>query len=136
MRAALIGLCALIALPSAAQDIDLGPPLSGAEFEAYVEGRTLTYAEGGTVYGTEEYLPERKVIWAFSKSECRAGRWYSQDEQICFVYEDPNDPQCWLFFKGPKGLQAQFLGLGGGDALSEVAQSQAPLRCAGPEVGV
>ncbi len=32
-------------------------PMSGAEFEAYATGRTLTYAERGVIYGIEEYLP-------------------------------------------------------------------------------
>ena len=134
MRPALLGLCALIALPLAAQD--LGLPVTGPEFDAYVTGRTLTYAAAGQIYGTEAYLPGRRVIWAFTQDQCREGYWYAQDAQICFVYEDPRAPQCWLFFKGAKGLQAQFLGSDGIDTLSEVAQSSEPLRCLGPEVGV
>lgn len=136
MRPALFALFALLALPVLAQDTDLGLPMTAAEFDAYVTGRTLTYADGGTVYGTEEYRKDQKVIWAFTQAECREGYWYPEGEQICFVYEDPNDPQCWLFFKGPRGLQAQFMGLGGGAALSEVEQSAGPMSCAGPEVGV
>lgn len=124
------------ALPLAAQDTDLGQPLTGPEFDAFVTGRTLTYADQGQVYGTEEYRADRKVLWAFTEDECREGYWYPQDDQICFVYEDPNAPQCWLFFKGAKGLQAQFMGLGGGPSLSEVDQSPEPMRCAGPDVGV
>lgn len=134
MRAAFLGLYALIALPLAAQD--LGLPLTASEFEAYVTGRTLTYAEGGQIYGAEAYLPGRRVIWSFTQDQCRQGHWYARDAQICFVYDDPNGPQCWLFFKGDKGLRAQFLGLNGRGTLSEVAQSPDPLRCMEPEVGV
>lgn len=136
MRPALLAFLTLFALPLAAQDHDLGPPLTASEFEAYVIGRTLTYAEAGHVYGTEQYLQGRRVIWAFTKDQCREGHWYSQDQQICFLYEDPTSPQCWLFFKGDTGLKARFLGLGEGGPLSEVAQTQAPLTCAGPDVGV
>lgn len=136
MRAALVALLAVFALPLAAQDIDLGLPMTAAEFDAYVTGRTLTYADNGVIYGTEEYRKDRKVIWAFTEAECREGYWYPQDDQICFVYEDPNDPQCWLFFKSAQGLQAQFMGLSGGTPLSVVQQSAGPMSCAGPDVGV
>lgn len=136
MRRVILAMFAVMAVPVAAQETDLGLPLSAEEFDAYVTGRTLTYADAGAVYGTEEYRKDRKVIWAFTEAECREGYWYPEGEQICFVYEDPNDPQCWLFFKGAKGLQAQFMGLGAGTPLSEVEQSAGPMSCAGPDVGV
>lgn len=135
-RPPLIALIALLAPPLAAQETDLGVPMNAEEFDAYVTGRTLTYADNGTIYGTEEYRKDHKVIWAFTQAECREGYWYQLGEQICFVYENPNDPQCWLFFKGKTGLQAQFMGLGGGTPLSEVQQSAGPMSCAGPDVGV
>lgn len=131
MRALILAI-ALLATPTLAADQN---PMTGAEFEAYVTGQTLTYASGGTVYGTEQYKPGRKVIWAFTEDECREGYWYEKAKEICFVYEDPNDPQCWLFFKGAAGLQAQFMGEGG-SSLSEVAQSPGPMACMGPDVGV
>jgi hypothetical protein len=111
-------------------------PMTEAEFDAYVTGKTLTYADGGTVFGTEQYKPNNKVVWAFSGDECRDGTWYEKNKQICFVYEDPNDPQCWLFFMAAGGMKAQFMGLGGSDLLSEVQQSSGPMPCAGPDVGV
>ncbi|OYU40740.1 MAG: hypothetical protein CFE33_01200 [Pseudorhodobacter sp. PARRP1] len=112
-------------------------PMTGAAFEAYVTGKTLTYASGGVIYGTEQYKPQRKVVWAFTEDECREGYWYEQGPQICFVYEDPNDPQCWLFFMGVAGMKAEFMGDGGSGAdLSEVAQSAGPMACMGPQVGV
>lgn len=111
-------------------------PMTGAEFEAYATGQTLTYASGGAVYGAEQYKPGRKVVWAFTQDECREGSWYEKGPQICFVYDNPNDPQCWLFFKQANGLAAQFMGPGGGSLLSEVAKSASPMACAGPQVGV
>ncbi|GLS88875.1 hypothetical protein GCM10010873_38490 [Cypionkella aquatica] len=126
-----------IAAPLAAQTLTPpSPPMTGAAFEAYVSGKTLTYAMDGEVYGTEQYKPGRKVIWAFTEDECREGSWYENGPQICFVYEDPNDPQCWLFFMGARGMTAQFIGEGGSGDLSEVAQSQGPMPCMGPQVGV
>lgn len=126
------------AAPVLAETAPLAPPatpMTAAAFEAYVTGKTLTYAQGGTVYGTEQYKPDRKVVWAFTEDECREGYWFEKGPQICFVYEDPNDPQCWLFFMGNAGMKAQFVGDGGGD-LSEVAQSAGPMACMGPQVGV
>ncbi len=123
---------ALLPLPGLAEDM----PITAAEFDAYVTGRTLTYAVGGVVYGTEQYKAGRKVIWAFTEDECREGHWYEKDQQICFVYEDPNDPQCWLFYTGTNGLTARFIGDDEASELSEVAQSPGPLSCAGPDVGV
>ena len=114
----------------------IGPPLSASAFETYVNGKTLTYASDGTIYGTEQYKAGRKVVWAFTEDECREGYWYDKGPQICFVYEDPNDPQCWLFFMGSTGMKAEFIGDGVGSDLSEVAQSAGPMACMGPQVGV
>lgn len=115
---------------------DAQTPMTGAEFEAYVTGKTLTYAVEGQIYGIEQYKADRKVVWAFSEDECRDGIWYEEGPQICFVYEDPNNPQCWLFFMGAGGMSAQFMGDDSSDRLSEVAQSAGPMGCAGPDVGV
>lgn len=120
-----------IAAPAFAQE-----PMSGAEFEAYATGRTLTYATEGGVFGTEQYLPGRRVIWAFTDDICKEGSWYEDREMICFAYEDPSAPQCWKFWREGDGLKAQFEGDPAGTELFEVAQSDEPLRCPGPDVGV
>ena len=113
-----------------------GAPMTAAAFEAYVSGKILTYALDGMVYGTEQYKAGRKVVWAFTEDECRQGYWYEQGPQICFVYEDPDDPQCWLFFMGSAGMKAAFMGDGLGADLSEVAQTAGPMGCMGPQIGV
>lgn len=122
-------------LPGAvAQD---GPPMTAEEFDAYVTGRTLTYGIGGRVYGIEQYLSGRRVLWAFTGEECREGVWYPQGEEICFVYDyAPDDPQCWLFWEGRDGLIARFTGPGMMTELVEVEQSREPMSCAGPSIGV
>ncbi len=111
-------------------------PMSGAEFDAYATGKTLTFSQGGQIYGAEQYLPGNRVLWAFKGDECREGRWYEDAGQICFVYEDDATPQCWTFWRDTGGLQARFEGDGPASELSEVAQSPDPLICAGPDVGV
>lgn len=123
-------------LPALAQETEPRPAMTGAEFEAYATGRTLTFAAGGTVFGTEQYLPGRRVIWAFTDDICKEGIWYEDGDMICFAYEDPSAPQCWKFWRDGTGLRAQFEGDPAGTELSEVAQSDQPLRCLGPDVGV
>ena len=111
-------------------------PLTGAEFDAYSTGKTLTYAMGGIVWGAEEYKTNRRVMWAFTEAECREGYWYEKDDQICFVYEDPNDPKCWWFYLEGDGLRARFATDPPEMELSEVANSPEPIGCPGPDVGV
>lgn len=112
-----------------------GKPLTAEEFEAYVTGKTLSYADQNGVWGTEQYLPNRRVVWAFTEDICQYGTWYQQGEQICFVYDDTPDPQCWTFWRGETGLKALFAG-DSATQLSEVQQSDEPLACPGPDVGV
>lgn len=129
-------LCAWADPPTA----NLGPPMTAAEFEAYAVGKTLTYGADGTVWGQEEYLPGRQVVWAFTDQPCEYGTWQEVDApdwgpMICFVYEDKPDQNCWQFFHGGAGLIARYVG-GGDTSLSEVAQSDQPMNCPGPKVGV
>lgn len=111
-------------------------PMTAAEFEAATTGRTLTYAEGGQVYGVEQYKPGRRVLWAFRGDQCREGIWYEDAGDICFIYEHDPTPQCWQFHKRPGGMTARFMGRDAGTDLSVVAETSDPLLCAGPDVGV
>lgn len=118
-------------LAAAAQE-----PMTAEEFEAYATGKTLSFAQGDVIWGTEQYLPGRRVVWAFSESECQYGTWYQQGEQICFVYDNDPAPQCWTFWMQGDGLRARFAGDPGGTELAEVGESNEPLACPGPDLGV
>ena len=133
MRPLALALSLALALPAAAAET----PMSAAEFDAYTIGRTLTYADRGRIYGIEEYLPGRRVRWAFVGEECRAGFWYAEGERICFVYEHDPTPQCWVFTERAGRLTARFTGDGeDGRELYEAQRSDEPLVCPGPDVGV
>lgn len=113
-------------------------PLSGAEFEARTTGRTMTFAQDGQVWGREQYLEGRRVIWAFEGNDCKHGTW---DEPapglICFAYDDrPGDPQCWRFYDRAGRLMAEFAASPDGGMLSAVESTTEPLSCPGPDVGV
>jgi hypothetical protein len=131
-------LAATLALPALAQQATpvADAPMSGAEFDAYATGKTLSYAQDGVVWGSEQYLPGRKVIWAFAEDDCQYGHWYEDQGNICFLYDNDPNAQCWKFFREATGLRAIFMGADGGTSLSEVAQSTTPLTCPGPDVGV
>jgi|LauGreDrversion4_2_1035121.scaffolds.fasta_scaffold1003611_2 hypothetical protein len=110
-------------------------PMTAEEFDAYATGKTLSYALGDEIWGTEQYLPGRRVIWAFSQDECQYGTWYPQGDEICFVYDNDPTPQCWTFWQQGGGLRARFAGDPAGTELAEVGQSSDPLVCPGPDVG-
>lgn len=111
-------------------------PLTAQEFDTYATGKTLTYALGGEVYGAEQYLPGRRVLWAFKGEECRRGYWYELGGDVCFVYEQDGSPQCWRFIRGAGGLRAKFSSDPDGAELAAVQESKEPLTCAGPDLGV
>ena len=123
---------ALTLLPAFAQ----AEPMSAAEFEAYVTGKTLYYGQSGEAYGAEIYHENRRVTWSFLDGECKEGYWYSEGSNICFVYEDRPEPQCWTFEQGTTGLIARFQGLSSGTDVYEAQDSDEEMLCLGPEVGV
>ncbi len=121
----------LLALPLWAQT-----PLDGATFDRLTQGKTFYYAVDGLPYGGETYLKGQRVRWSFLDGKCKQGRWYTQGEMICFIYEDTPNPQCWRFYQQNGQLKAQFDKSPPEQALFGVEQSDEPLLCLGPEIGV
>ena len=130
MRLIPLALTLLLAVPARAET-----PMTAAEFESYATGKTLSYAQGDVIWGAEQYLPGRRVIWAYSEDICQYGTYHAEGDQICFVYDNDPTPQCWTFWQGKDGLEALFAG-DSATQLSEVKQSDEPLGCPGPDVGV
>lgn len=111
-------------------------PLNGEAFDRYTRGKTLFYGQNGEAYGAEVYLDNRRVRWSFLDGECKEGMWYEENDQICFVYEDNPEPQCWAFHKDQGGLVARFENLPGATQLYEAEDYGEEMICLGPEVGV
>jgi hypothetical protein len=111
-------------------------PLTVAEFEAYVTGKTLSYSQYGLIFGIEEYLPGRKVRWKVTEDECQYGHWYEKNDLICFVYEYDLQEHCWKFWMEDGNLTALSIEDLPGEELSEVNQTSDGLNCPGPDVGV
>lgn len=141
MRLIALALTALAPLPVLVLPLLVQPALAqdlmGAEaFDSYTRGKTLSFSWQGREFGREQYLPGRRVVWAFSGDECRKGSWYPQGDHICFVYDDDPTPKCWTFQLGSDGLHATFEDGAQGSDLAEVEQSPTPLACPGPDLGV
>lgn len=122
----------MVPLVAGAEDV----PLSAGEFEARTTGHTLTYGMDGQVFGTEQYLPGRRVIWAFAGQGCQRGTWEEAGGQICFRYEDDPEAACWKFFDEGGRLRAALDGEPDGAVLKELSQDDRPMSCPGPDVGV
>lgn len=128
----LLALPALLAGPALAQDA-----MTAAEFEAYVEGHTLTFGSGGPPYGAEEYRPGRRVRWTASDGVCIEGTWYPKGQEICFRYDEiVEGEKCWRFTRGADGLSATFTSDPDDFTAYEIERSDEPLNCPGPETGV
>lgn len=111
-------------------------PITAQEFEAHVTGKTITYQQFQTLFGIEEYLPDRKVRWSTAPNECLYGSWYPEGESICFVYEYDPTPACWTFWLKDGALIALSVNGIAGEELHEVDASGQGLPCPGPDVGV
>lgn len=127
---------ALLVFLATVGPLEAGQPMSADAFERYTEGKTLYYGEDGRPYGVEEYLDGRRVRWSFLDGRCKDGIWYEDAGNICFVYEDDPTPQCWSFFADAGGLTARFENGESEQELYEVEQSDEPMLCLGPDVGV
>lgn len=125
----------MIALAFCAQTAT-ADPMSAAEFEAYVTGKTLFYGQSGEAYGAEIYHENRRVTWSFLDGDCKEGRWYAEGPLICFVYEDRPDPQCWTFERGAGGLIARFENNPDSAELYEAQNLDEEMICLGPKIGV
>lgn len=111
-------------------------PMTAAEFEAYVTGKTLYYGRSGEAYGAEIYHENRRVTWSFLDGECKDGYWYSEGRNICFIYDDRPEPQCWTFERGARGLIARFENNPESRALYEAEDLGEEMVCLGPRIGV
>ncbi len=127
MRALILALT--LATPLAAET-----PLSGEEFEALVEGKTLSFATEQGTYGTEYYAANRRVVWAFSGDNCVNGEWFEAESpsgpMICFEYENNPTPQCWQVFDQGGLLRAEFMNDPGTSVLYQARETE-PLVCGG-----
>lgn len=132
MRAAL----ALALLPTS---LAAETPMTGAEFQARVGTDTIAYLYSNGVRGVADYGPDRTLLWAFEGGECVKGYWFDDGSQLCFAFEDGTLSACWQFFLQDNRLRGKASQLGSGGLpdleIYEVAHTDQPLTCAGPDLG-
>ena len=126
-----LALALFLASPALAQ-----APMTAEEFEAYVTGKTLYFSHLGVNYGVEDYRTGRRVTWSFLDGQCSDGIWYPVEDMICFDYEGDIDTQCWRFYQQGNRIRAEFASSDAEIDLYEAAESDEPMMCLGPEVGV
>lgn len=132
--AAVLGLLAA-ALPALAS---AGAILGAGEFERLSTGKTLYFTQAGRPYGVEQYAPGRQVVWQYADGTCDTGYWYQERSALCFVYDSNPEPQCWIFEARDGDFFARVEGAASGDPseLRLAGESDAPLVCQGPDLGV
>ena len=135
-RHAFLATATLVLALSSTDAVLAAEPMDGAAFDAYTRGKTLFYGQNGQAYGAEIYLDDRKVRWSFLDGQCKDGFWYEQADQICFVYEDNPDPQCWAFSKNNGRLMARFENSPGATELYEAEDIGEEMVCLAPNLGV
>ncbi len=121
----------LLASPALAET-----PLTAQEFDTLTLGKTMTWAEYGTVYGVEQYLPDRQVRWTVLGDDCKAAHWYPDGDAICFQYEDDLLPDCWVITLSATGMLARYTTDPPGTEPVLVEETTEELACFGPKVGV
>ncbi len=127
---------ALLALCLAAAPVLAEPALTAEDFDALTQGRTMTWAEFGQVYGVEQYLPDRRVRWTILGDACETGHWYAEGSAICFLYDGRSDPVCWEITRSATGLLARSTARAPDAEPVVIEETTEPLACFGPEVGV
>lgn len=124
-------LTSLLAQPAIAAD----KPISPTEFEALVTGKILSYSARSREYGVEQYFEGRRVRWAYLNGQCAEGRWYAAGDQICYVYDGLDTPQCWSYFLRGDQLLAQSSRQSAKSEKHEMTPlSEAPY-CPAPDIG-
>lgn len=123
MRSLLICLC--LATPAVAED-----RMTGAEFDAYVTGNTITFrTELNPAYGVERYLPGQRVMWSTFDGICRYGVWFESKGDICFRYDGDPEHKCWTMYNDPNGLRGVYTTRPFSTIIFEVLGREDPLIC-------
>jgi hypothetical protein len=111
--------------------------MSGPDFEAFVEGRSLHFEQAGRHFGSEQFFSGRRSLWRYPDGTCTPGRWREKTGLICFTYEDIPGDQCWQVRNNAGRLVAEsYADARPTGLVVEMTQADThPLPCPGPETG-
>lgn len=110
--------------------------MTAQEFSDFASGTTVYFERRGQPYGAEQYRSDKQVIWTFLDGQCQRGVWFTERDEICFLYEGVRQAQCWHFIEDGGTRRARLVGDPPEDDLVVVGQDNRLLSCPGPDVGV
>ena len=120
-----LAVCLLLCAPAQAQDA-----MTGAEFDAYVTGKTITFRTiTNPEFGIERYLSNRRVMWSTFDGTCQYGVWFESKGDICFRYEGDPEHKCWEIYEGPNGLRGVYTTRPNTTIIYEILGRVDPLIC-------
>lgn len=115
----------MLCAPAQAQEA-----MNGAEFDAYVTGRTITFRTiTNPEFGVERYLPGKRVMWSAFDGTCQYGVWFESKGDICFRYEGDPEHKCWAIFDEANGLRGVYTTRPNTTVIYEVFGRDDPLIC-------
>ena len=115
----------MLCAPAQAQEA-----MNGAEFDAYVTGRTITFRTiTNPEFGVERYLPGKRVMWSAFDGTCQYGVWFESKGDICFRYEGDPEHKCWAIFDEANGLRGVYTTRPNTTVIYEVLGRDDPLIC-------
>ena len=120
-----LAICLMLCAPAQAQEA-----MNGAEFDAYVTGRTITFrTTTNPEFGVERYLPGKRVMWSAFDGTCQYGVWFESKGDICFRYEGDPEHKCWAIFDDANGLRGVYTTRPNTTVIYEVLGRDDPLIC-------
>ena len=130
---------ALLCLPAEAQEA-----MSAETFDARTRGTVTVFERlDGLRIGLEEYHDDRTVRIRVEGEgeECREGRWFEAEGQICYTYEGWEERgerqfHCWHITDGPGGMIARPVGAWNPQQYYRITPTKQPLTCLAPNLGV
>lgn len=103
--------------------------LSAEAFDALTRGKVMNHFQFGEIYGAEQYLPDRRVIWKDGDG-CMRGHWTETSPGLlCFRYDGVAETWCWSYLPRPDGGFDALLNGQRGDNPVTLMPGRGPLSC-------
>ncbi len=96
----------------------------------------MYFTFNGQPFGIEQFFKGRRSKWRFEDGRCDDGKWFADNNLICFNYEGGLETQCWHFLKTDDGYAARAEGAAPDDILELDHIDTKPLLCSGEGLAV
>ncbi len=107
--------------------------MSPHEFSEFAEGWTLVFERDGEPFGSERFDANGRTTWRYRDGSCTEGTWRPHGAQLCFLYRQDPEIQCWRVLRDDEGLMVRLLtGDSAGLELRVAGRNRNPLLCGDP----